>query len=151
MDVTQEQINALYDAEVMSVDGDRLGPVRQVYLDDRTGAPTWITVRTGWFGGREHPVPLEGSERTEDGIRVSASGPEIREAPTVEEDEHLGESQLAELYRYYGLAGPSGEGATGEGSAWQPEAMTGEAGTPVEQAPEGLTPRLRRHARDQGR
>ena len=103
MDGTQEQVDALYDAEVMSVDGDRLGPVRQVYVDDATGRPTWVTVRTGWFGGREHPVPLEGAERTEDGIRVSASGPEIREAPTVEEDEHLDGDKLAELYRYYGL------------------------------------------------
>lgn len=102
--VSQEQVDALYDAEVMSVDGDRLGPVRQVYVDDRTGVPTWVTVRTGWFGGREHPVPLDGAERTEHGIRVSASGPEIREAPTVEEDEHLGAAQLDELYRYYGLA-----------------------------------------------
>lgn len=146
MDVTQEQINALYDAEVMSVDGDRLGRVRQVYLDDGTGAPTWITVRTGWFGGREHPVPLEGSERTEDGIRVSASGPEVRDAPTVEEDEHLEQAQVAELYRYYGLAAPSGEGSTGQAGA-----MTGEAGGTTGEVPEGLTPRLRRHPRAQGR
>ncbi|GGK67571.1 PRC-barrel domain-containing protein [Ornithinimicrobium pekingense] len=139
MDVTQEQINALYDAEVKSVDGDRLGPVRQVYLDDETGAPTWITVRTGWFAGREHPVPLEGSEQTEDGIRVSASGPEIREAPTVEEDEHLGQDQLAELVRYYGLAAPTAsEGAAEHGAS----AVHQEAG------PSG---RVRRHARDAGR
>lgn len=109
MHVTQEQIDTLYDAEVMSVDGDRLGPVRQVYVDDRTGVPTWVTVRTGWFGGREHPVPLEGCERTDDGLRVSASGDEVREAPTVEEDEHLGEDRLAELYRYYGLSGATAE------------------------------------------
>lgn len=103
MDGTQGRVDALYDAQVMSVDGDRLGSVQQVYVDDRTGEPTWVTVRTGWFGGREHPVPLAGSERTEEGIRVSASGPEIREAPTVEEDEYLDGAKLVELYRYYGL------------------------------------------------
>lgn len=124
MDGTQEQVDALYEAEVMSVDGDRLGPVRQVYVDDRTGVPTWITVRTGWFGGREHAVPLEGAERTDDGLRVSASGPEIRDAPTVEEDEHLGEAQLAELCRYYGLVPPA--------AAEVEEAVTaGESADPV--------------------
>lgn len=127
MDVPQEQIDSLYEAEVMSVDGDRLGPVRQVYLDERTGAPAWIVVRTGWFGGREHAVPLEGCERTDDGIRVSASGHEIREAPTTEEDEHLGEAQVAELYRYYGLASSPREGGAGE--------------------PAAAAPRLRPHAR----
>lgn len=131
MDGTQEQVDALYEAEVMSVDGDRLGPVRQVYVDDETGVPTWITVRTGWFGGREHPVPLEGAERTDDGLRVSASGPEIREAPTVEEDEHLGEEQLAQLRRYYGLLAPT---------VTREEAVTsGESPDPV--------PPIRRHPR----
>lgn len=137
MDATQEQVDALYDAEVMSVDGDKLGPVRQVYVDDRTGAPTWVTVRTGWFGGREHPVPLEGSERTEDGIRVSASGPEVREAPTVEEDEFLGEDRLAELYRYYGLVPGAAAGREEEGPA----------GGEVLDDPAGPVPPLRRHPR----
>lgn len=115
MDETPAQVDALYEAEVRSVDGDRLGPVRQVYLDDRTGEPTWVTVRTGWFGGREHAVPLEGSEPTDDGIRVSVSGHEVREAPTVEEDERLDEAHLVELYGYYGLV--TGAGGDNRGGA----------------------------------
>lgn len=103
VDVSQEDINALYDAEVTSVDGDRLGMVRQVYLDDSTGVPTWITVQTGWFGRREHPVPLAGSEPTPRGLRVAVSGEEVRDAPTVEQDEHLSEEQLGVLRAYYGL------------------------------------------------
>src|SRR5690606_37777518 len=128
---TTAQVEALYDAEVRSVDGDHLGPVRQVYLDDRTGAPAWVTVRTGWFRGREHAVPLEGAEPTEDGIRVAVSGDEVREAPTVEEDERLDDAHLAELYGYYGLVvGPGGDagGAAGAGSP----------------------PRVRRHVREGG-
>ena len=127
---TQAQVEALYDTEVRSVDGDRLGPVRQVYLDERTGAPTWVTVRTGWFHGREHAVPLEGSEPTGHGIRVAVSGEEVREAPTMEEGERLDDAHLAELYGYYGLVVGAGEGATTEAG--------------------GAPPRVRRHVREGG-
>lgn len=166
MDVSQEEVDGLYDLEVRSVDGDRLGPVRQVYLDDRTGRPAWIAVHTGWFGRREHPVPLSGAERTEDGLRVAVSGDEVREAPTVEPDEHLGPDLVAELRRYYALeegeelAGPPGPGGErvwreegsdviGDGTLTPEQAVTG---APLNILREGSdepagTPGLRRHER----
>ena len=57
--VTTEDIEQLIGAEVLDVDGDRIGQVRDVYLDDRTGQPSWVTVKTGWFGLRESFIPLD--------------------------------------------------------------------------------------------
>ncbi|WP_162802848.1 PRC-barrel domain-containing protein [Ornithinimicrobium avium] len=165
--MTQEEIDGLYDLEVRSVDGDRLGPVRQVYLDDRTGRPAWIAVHTGWFGHREHPVPLSGAERTEEGLRVSVSGEEVREAPTVEPDEHLGPELVAELRRYYALEegeesadaplggdGPGvwreeGSDVVGDGTLTPEQAVTGAPLNILRGDPDELAERpvLRRHER----
>ena len=41
--------------------GSKIGSVGQVYLDDETGQPDWVTVNTGLFGTRENFVPLRGS------------------------------------------------------------------------------------------
>jgi uncharacterized protein YrrD len=39
----------------MAVDseGGKVGKIGQVYLDDQTGQPVWVTVTTGMFGGRQ--------------------------------------------------------------------------------------------------
>ena len=39
MRITQEHIDTLYSAEVVDQNGDKVGSVGQVYLDDHTGAP----------------------------------------------------------------------------------------------------------------
>ena len=41
--------------------GTKIGTVGQVYLDDNTGQPDWVTVNTGLFGMRENFVPLRGA------------------------------------------------------------------------------------------
>ncbi|NED87350.1 PRC-barrel domain containing protein, partial [Streptomyces sp. SID11233] len=47
--------------DVYADDGEKIGGVDEVYLDDRTGRPEWVTVRTGLLGLREHFVPLAGA------------------------------------------------------------------------------------------
>ncbi|MDP9696754.1 UNVERIFIED_ORG: uncharacterized protein YrrD [Arthrobacter globiformis] len=32
---------------VLSTEGDRIGSIGQIYADDDTGQPTWVTVKTG--------------------------------------------------------------------------------------------------------
>ena len=38
--------------------GNKIGSVGQVYLNDETGQPDWITVNTGLFGMKENFAPL---------------------------------------------------------------------------------------------
>ena len=35
---------------VTGSDGDSIGKVGEVYFDNETGEPNWVTVKTGWFG-----------------------------------------------------------------------------------------------------
>ena len=45
-------------APVRGSDGDKLGKIDAIYLDNATDAPEWAAVRTGLFGGHNTLVPL---------------------------------------------------------------------------------------------
>lgn len=105
MNVSQEQINDLYSAEVVTQDDENLGGVGQVYLDDQSGEPSWVSVKTGWFGTNESLVPLEGADFADGRIRVAHTKETIKDAPNVDADAHLSEQDQDELFRYYSGAG----------------------------------------------
>ncbi|HEY8372100.1 MAG TPA: PRC-barrel domain-containing protein, partial [Pseudonocardiaceae bacterium] len=55
--ITQDMVPLLFGDEVYDANGEKIGKVGQVYLDDETGQPAWVTVRTGLFGMKESFVP----------------------------------------------------------------------------------------------
>jgi uncharacterized protein (TIGR02271 family) len=103
---------------------ERIGKIGQVFLDDRTGAPEWVTVQTGLFGTKENFVPLNAAQIASGDVRVPYTKDQITSAPNVDADGgHLSESEEAELYRYYGLEYATQEtgvqtGQVDESAAW---------------------------------
>jgi uncharacterized protein (TIGR02271 family) len=103
--ISLDQAREIVGGTVMSVDGDRLGKVGQIYLDDQTGQPEWATVITGLFGGRESFVPLALAELVGTELEVPYDRDMVKGAPNVEaEGGHLSQQEEAELFTYYGLA-----------------------------------------------
>ncbi|MFD9130031.1 DUF2382 domain-containing protein, partial [Kitasatospora sp. NPDC059571] len=82
--------------------GDKIGTVDEVYLDDATGEPEWAAVRTGIFG-RDAFVPLTTSEFSGEELRVPYDKSLIKESPDFGVGQHLSPAQELQLYRYYGL------------------------------------------------
>jgi len=101
------RIDEVIGREVLGVDGG-IGPVGQVYLDDRTGEPSFVTVRTGLFGRRESFVPVHDASLQPDGLRVPYSKDQVKQAPTVDADGHLAPQEEASLFAHYGLADEEG-------------------------------------------
>ena len=97
--------------------GDKIGTVDEVYLDDATGEPEWAAVRTGIFG-RDAFVPLTTSEFSGEELKVPYDKSLIKESPDFGVGQHLSPAQELQLYRYYGLdtSGP-GRPAAREGGA----------------------------------
>ena len=60
--ITQDQLRNVVGATAYDRDGDKIGKVGQVYYDDATDQPTWVTVNTGFFGTHESFVPVSGAE-----------------------------------------------------------------------------------------
>ncbi|MFJ3220838.1 DUF2382 domain-containing protein [Kitasatospora sp. NPDC086801] len=85
--------------------GDKIGTVDEVYLDDATGRPEWAAVRTGIFG-RDAFVPLTTSEFSGDELRVPYDKSLVKESPDFGVGQHLSPAQELQLYRYYGLDTP---------------------------------------------
>ena len=105
-----EAISRVIGKDVYDQSGDKIGSASEVYLDDESGQPEWVTVKTGLFGTKESFVPLQGADLTDDGLRVSVSKSQVKDAPKVDTDGHLSPQEEQELYRYYGLG--SGQGTT---------------------------------------
>jgi uncharacterized protein (TIGR02271 family) len=97
----QDQIDNLMGRDIYGSDGAKIGTAVQVYADDETGQPEWVTVRTGLFGTKESFVPLAEASVSGDRITVQYDKAFVKDAPSIDEEGHLSEDQEQELYAYY--------------------------------------------------
>ncbi|WP_159617424.1 DUF2382 domain-containing protein [Arthrobacter zhaoguopingii] len=108
--ITQENIDTILSrgGNVIGSDGDKIGSIGQIYLDDQTGEPSWVTAKTGLFGTSESFVPLQGADVEGNDVRVPYSKAQVKDAPRIESDGNLSPEEEDRLYRHYELGGTSG-------------------------------------------
>jgi uncharacterized protein (TIGR02271 family) len=101
--LTRENIENLLNrgGDVIAADGERIGAIGQLYADDDTGEPTWVTVRTGLFGTHESFVPVEGARVEGDDLVVPYTKDHVKDAPRVDTDGHLEPDEEDRLYAHY--------------------------------------------------
>jgi uncharacterized protein (TIGR02271 family) len=100
--LSQDQIDGVFDRDAYGSDGEKIGKVKEVYADDETGQPEWLTVSTGLFGTRETFIPLADADVSGDRVTVPFTKAEVRDAPNVDADGHLSPEEEQQLYTYYG-------------------------------------------------
>ncbi|ARF71040.1 PRC and DUF2382 domain-containing protein [Streptomyces sp. NPDC012600] len=105
-------------------EGEKVGSVGRVYVDDDTGKPDWVTVKTGLFGMKESFVPLAGARRVGSDLHVSHSKETVKEAPRVDADAHLSVAEEEELYRHYGMSRKTGNLGDTKGTGTGADAPT---------------------------
>jgi len=106
--------------------GNKIGSIGQVYLDDNTGQPDWITVNTGLFGMKENFAPLAGSSFTGDDLILPFDKTVVKDAPDVADASHLDADEQQSLYAYYQQY--LGTGTTGTTGGYEQTTTTGDAG-----------------------
>ncbi len=99
---------------VVGKDGEQIGKVGQVFVDLDTGRPTWVTVRTGWFGTRESFVPLDRATLQAEQILVPYDRDMIHGAPHEEVGGNLSVEDEDALHAYYGIADGQASDATSQ-------------------------------------
>jgi uncharacterized protein (TIGR02271 family) len=99
----QGQIDQVAGSDAYGSDGSKIGSVGQVYLDDQTGQPAWVTVNTGLFGTNESFIPLSEASFSGDRLTVPYDKNKVKGAPNVAADGHLSPEEERELYAYYGV------------------------------------------------
>jgi len=111
---TDEARNAIGQTAI-SDNGEKLGKIGQLFLDDETGEPAFVTVNTGLFGTSETFVPIGQASVAGEGLTVPFSKDRIKDAPKVDLDNgHMDRDEERRLYAYYGLTYSKGSnGAPG--------------------------------------
>jgi uncharacterized protein (TIGR02271 family) len=102
--IVKEDASRIIGTDVYDTQGKKIGSVGQIYLDNDTGEPEWISVRTGLFGMKESFVPLRQAHWTSNGIVVPYAKDLVKDAPRIEADAELSPAQESELYNYYGIS-----------------------------------------------
>ena len=110
MAITTKQLRAIAESggDVRTTSGDKIGSIGQIYVDDSTGEPSWVTVRTGFFGMSESFVPLEGATDNGKDIMVNHDKDTVKDAPRIDADRQLSPDEEETLYVHYGMTSGSG-------------------------------------------
>jgi uncharacterized protein (TIGR02271 family) len=101
--IDSSRLNEVTGCTVYDSSGAKIGKAGQVYLDDVTNEPTWVSVNTGLFGTSESLVPIADADLTDDGLTVGYSKDQVKDAPNINADQHLSPEEERELYSYYGM------------------------------------------------
>ncbi|ACU72372.1 PRC-barrel domain protein [Catenulispora acidiphila DSM 44928] len=103
--ITSEQVRTVVDRAVCDSDGNKIGNAKHVFLDDVTGKPEWVSVKTGLFGTSESFVPIRDAAMVDDHLEVPFAKETVKKAPNVDVDAggHLSEEEEHRLYEYYGI------------------------------------------------
>lgn len=113
-DTASTPVADLVDRTALDPDGDKIGKISDVYVDNETGQPEWLAVNTGLFGSKVSFVPIEGATLAGDDVMVGYSKDQVKEAPSAEADGELSADEESELYAHYGRASVPAPGGTAD-------------------------------------
>ncbi|MDO5671088.1 MAG: PRC and DUF2382 domain-containing protein [Corynebacterium sp.] len=90
-------------ATAYDADGEKLGSVKEVYVNDATGQPDFVEVGHGLFGMSSSLVPLRGHRLDGENLKLAFTKDRIEDAPNIDHDVHLTDEDQATIYRHFGL------------------------------------------------
>jgi uncharacterized protein (TIGR02271 family) len=96
----------------VDAEGSKIGKIGQIYLDDASGAPQWVTISTGLFGTKESFAPIGGYRLDGDDVVLNVTKDQVKDAPNVDSDGHLDDAENDRLYEYYAGSFSGGGNAT---------------------------------------
>src|SRR3954449_4358354 len=82
--LTEQNAREVIGTTAYSADGDKLGKVGQLFLDDQTGRPEFVTVNTGLFGTKETFIPVSDASFNGDRLTLPFGKDRISDAPKVD-------------------------------------------------------------------
>ena len=116
--LSQQDARNLIGATAYSAEEDKIGDVGQVFLDDETGRPEFVTVRTGFFGTNETFMPVSEATVSGDRLTFPFSKEKVKDAPNVDVNGgHLDQGQEQRLYEYYDMGYTEPRNDTGPDAA----------------------------------
>jgi uncharacterized protein (TIGR02271 family) len=90
---------------VIDSNGDKIGSVDNVWVDDATNALEFVGVHTGWLFGKTHVIPMENAQidGSNQAVQVPYDQDLIKDAPSFDGDAELSPDDENTIYSYYGM------------------------------------------------
>ncbi len=101
---TVDEVRDWLGRELYGEGHEKVGSITDIYLDDATGEPEWLAVKTGLFGMNVSFVPIAGASEMEDHVMVPYTKDTVKDAPNVDSDGELSPEQERRLYEHYEIA-----------------------------------------------
>ena len=98
-----KNIKDLFNATAYDKNGEKLGDVNEVFVDDQSGQPTFVEVNHGLFGMNSSLVPLRGHDFSGDDLKLGFSKDRIKDAPDFDSDKPLTPETQSDIFKHYGL------------------------------------------------
>ncbi|MFF2086551.1 PRC and DUF2382 domain-containing protein [Nocardia sp. NPDC058176] len=100
--MSRATLDSLIGATAYDAHGEKIGKVKQIYLENSSGSPTWASVSTGLFHG-DSLVPLAGAEHQpdQDVLRLRVDKSEVKSAPHLDEGGRISPEAEQELFAHY--------------------------------------------------
>lgn len=86
---------------VLDRNGEKIGKIGELYLDEDTDRPAYAGVKTGLLGLKESIVPLDGVTEHEGDLVVPYDAGHVRDAPSLDPDTALEPDEADRLADHY--------------------------------------------------
>jgi uncharacterized protein (TIGR02271 family) len=116
MEEQMGQMTEAYDwrgRELVDREGDKIGTVVELYLDQETDQPEWVTVKTGLFGSKVTFVPIQQATTRGEDVQVPFEKAQVKDAPNIDPEGALSQDEEARLYDHYGMSYSEGRSDSG--------------------------------------
>ena len=124
----------LFGSDVLDTEGNKIGSVDGVWVDDATNDLEFIAVKTGGLFAKNHVVPVADAQIGDGTVTVPYSEGQIKDAPSFATDVELTPEDEDQIYAFYGIdrsttASPTGlpTGTGDQGVATAGTELTGRA------------------------
>lgn len=115
-------VSDLVERTAVDADGEKVGKIFDVYLDNETNQPEWLAINTGMFGSKVSFAPLAGATLDGEDVLIAFSKEQVKNAPKADADGELAGEEEDELYAHYGRKPTP---ATPQGQQKKPSRDTG--------------------------
>ncbi len=113
MNTGTQSPDQLFGCEVTDSNGNKIGKVDSVWVDDATNALEFIGVKVGMLMGKTHIIPVTQGQTGSGTITVPYAESQIKGAPSFSGDDELSPADEDQIYSYYGVDRSTGQSLSG--------------------------------------
>jgi len=124
MNTETQSPDQLFGCEVTDSNGNKIGKIDGVWVDDATNVLEFIGVKIGMLMGKTHIIPVAQAQTGGGTISVPYAESQVKDAPSFGADDELSPDDEDQIYSYYGVDRSTRQSPTGLPTGEQTDGYT---------------------------